>query len=188
MSFAKKGVGRILTAAAVALLAVSGTAVADGFGRIDGWIANSASYPIGGSFLKVQWTDQTGEQDLVGYSRLVRDEGEQALYAALGGKELGRLSIDGEIGRPIAIVHETRKGGMTRLVIVVERDLSPLLRFTKSDAFRYPYMVFDVTLDADGAGIGEIHPEARLAVSPDGKFSYETQAPLPLRVLQIEAS
>lgn len=188
MSLAMKRVGRIVIAAALALLAGSGTAVADGFGRIDGWIANSASYPIGGSFLKVKWAEQTGEQDLVGYSRLVRDQGEQALHAELGGKELGRLSFDGEIGLPIAIVHETRTGGMTRLLIVVERDLSPLLRFTRSDAFRYPYMVFDVTLDADGVGVGEIHPESRLAVSPDGKISYETLSPLPLRVLEIEAS
>jgi hypothetical protein len=71
--------------------------------------------------------------------------------------------------------------------MIAERDITTQELFQKHNALRYPYTIFDVTVDADGYGEGELHPLARIAVSPDGKISYETSQPLPLRVLKVEA-
>lgn len=184
---------RVAVAALVATLAGAGAGPAasrstEGVARLDGWIASSASYRFDASFLKVRWTGETQERELAAYSRLARQKGEQALHAELANKDLGRLSVDGGIGRPIAIVHETRREGMRRLLIVVEREISPRELFHKNNTSRYPYLIFDATVDADGIGEGELHPLARLEVSPDGKISYHTTGPLPLRVLNVEAS
>jgi len=163
-------------------------ASSEGVARLDGWIASSATYRLDASFLSIRWTGETPERELAAYSRLARQKGERALHSELAGKNLGRLSVDGEIGLPIAIVHETRKEGMRRLLVIVEREISPLELFRKNESSRYPYLVFDATLDADGIGEGELHPRARLEVSPDGRISYHTTGPLPLRVLNVEAS
>jgi hypothetical protein len=182
----RRGIGAAWLVAG--MLAGAPLVAQEGVARLDGWIADSASYRLDGSFLRIRWSGETDEKDLAAYSRLARQKGDQALRTELAGKELGRLSIDNEIGRPIAIVTEERREGMTRLLVVVPRDISALELFRKSDANRYPYLVFDATLDADGVGEGELHPAARLAVSPDGKISYETLAPFPLRILKIQAS
>lgn len=183
----KVGTGLALVLGATLIAGAAATAE-EGVARLDGWIVPSAGQRIDGTFLKIRWTGETDEQELAAYSRLARQKGEGALRSELAGKDLGRLSFDGEIGRPIAIVHETREEGMRRLLVVVERDISPFELFRKNDSSRYPYLVFDATLDADGVGEGELFPVARLAVSPDGKISYKTLSQLPARVLRIQAS
>ena len=190
MQFAATNRGFAVALALSGVLSAGTPAIAEeGVAHLNGWITKSASYPFEGSFLRIQWTGETPEVELAAYSVIARQDGDQALRNELAIKDLGRLSVDGEIGRPIAIVHETRNEGMRRLLIVVPRDVSTQELFlSKTSTARYPYLVFDVTLDADGIGEGELHPLARLAVSPDGKISYETYQPLPLRVLRVEAS
>ena len=62
-------------------------------------------------------------------------------------------------------------------------ELLKVERITKA----YPGVVANSDVSF-AIGEGEIHPLARLEVSPDGKISYHTTGPLPLRVLQVEAS
>jgi hypothetical protein len=179
----------VLGAAIVAApLFLATPAAAQEFSRLEGWLAPSVSYPVGATFLTLRLTGATEERDLARYSALARQKGERALYNRLGKEDLGRLSLDGSLGRPIAIVQETRDEGLRRLLIVVERQLSNREIFGSTRSSRYPYLVVDATLDADGVGYGELHPAARLKVSPDGKISYTTFEPLPLKVLRLKAS
>lgn len=179
----------VLGAAIVAMpLLAPASAEAQEFTRLEGWLAPSVNYPVGATFLTLNLTGATEESDLVHYSVVARKKGERALFNRLGEEDLGRLSIDGSLGRPIAIVQETRDEGLRRLLIVVERELSPRELFGSTRSSRYPYLVVDATLDADGVGYGELHPAARLQVSPDGKIRYTTFEPLPLKVLQLKAS
>lgn len=176
------------TAIVAAPLVLAAPAAAQEFTRLEGWLAPSVSYPVGGSFLTLRLTGATAESELASYSALARKKGERALYNRLGDEDLGRLSIDGSLGRPIAIVQETRDEGLRRLLIVVERQLSNREIFGSTRSSRYPYLVVDATVDADGVGVGELHPAARLEVSPDGKITYVAFEPLPLKVLQLKAS
>jgi hypothetical protein len=179
----------VLGAAIVAVpLALAAPVAGQEFTRIEGWLAPSVNYPESGSFLTLRLTGATAESELASYSALARKKGERALYDRLSDEDLGRLSIDGSLGRPIAIVQETRDEGLRRLLIVVERQLSNREIFASARSARYPYLIVDATLDADGVGYGELHPAARLEVSPDGKVTYTPFEPLPLRVLQLNAS
>lgn len=189
MKFPFRITASVLGAAIVAAsLALAAPAAAQEFTRLEGWLAPSVSYPVGGSFLTLRLTGATAESELAAYSALARKKGERALYNRLGDSDLGRLSIDGGLGRPIAIVQESRDEGLRRLLIVVERQLSNREIFGSTRSARYPYLVVDATLDADGFGYGELHPAARLEVSPDGKITYVAFEPLPLKVLQLKAS
>lgn len=177
-------------AAAVLVLTALAPAGAQEFTRLDGFLVDTPSLVGGFSSgrLDVRLTGTTPDTELAGFAALVREKGRHALLAELGGRDLGSVSIDNGIGRPIAIVQETREEGLRRVLLIVPRDLQPYEVFNHTRTYDYPYVVLDATLDADGLGVGEVYPAAKLEISPDGKLSYKSLAPLPMRILQLHAS
>ncbi len=181
---------QLVALAALSLALAPTPASAQPVERIDGLLVDSAALVAGfdSAFLDVRLSGRTAELELVDFARIARDEGERALRNLLGGLELGRVSIGNGLGRPIAIVQETRVEGLRRLLLVVPRDLGTREAFRASRSVDYPYLVIDATVDAEGYGVGELYPAARLDVSPDGKLSYRSLTPLPMRILGLEAS
>lgn len=182
---------KVLALAALVLaLTAALPAGAQEFHRFDGYLVDTPSLVagFGSGALEVRLTGTTPDTELAGYAALVREKGRHALLSALGGLDLGSVSIDNGLGRPIAIVQETRDEGLRRVLLVVPRDLTPREVFNHTRTYDYPYVVIDATLDADGYGLGDLYPAARLQISPDGKLSYESLAPLPMRILKLRAS
>jgi len=177
-------------AAAVLALAALSPAGAQEFTRLDGYLVDTPSLVAGfaSGRLDVKLSGTTPDTELAGYAALVREKGRHALLGALGGRDLGTISIDNGLGRPIAIVQETREEGLRRVLLIVPRDLQPQEIFRHTRTYDYPYFVLDATFDADGVGVGEVYPAAKLEISPDGKLTYESLAPLPMRLLQLHAS
>lgn len=136
----------------------------------------------------VRLTGLTSEHDLVAYAALAQERGYLALHGELSGAEVGRFRIGRDVGLPIALAQERREDGLRRLLLVVERHIS--LRDLRSDprALEYPYLVIDLRFDADGRGDGELYPVAKLRVSPDGRISYESWSPQPVRITQLDLS
>lgn len=179
-----------LVIASLTLAMAVAPAAAQEFTRIDGFLVDSPALVAGfdSGRLDVRLTGTTPDVELASYAVLAHKKGERALHSALGGLDLGRISVDNGLGRPIAIVQETRQEGMRRLLLVVPRDLQTREIFNSSRTVDYPYVVIDATLDADGYGLGDLYPAAKLEISPDGKLTYESLAPLPMRILQLHAS
>ncbi len=136
----------------------------------------------------VRLTGLTAEHDLVAYAALAQERGYLALHSELSGAEVGRFRIGRDVGLPIALAQERREDGLRRLLLVVERHIS--LRDLRSDprALEYPYLVIDLRFDAHGQGDGELYPVAKLRVSPDGRISYESWSPQPVRITQLDLS
>ena len=191
------GIFPTLSAAALltALLATAGPAAARTRDRADGEalrrlqgrvvaVANP-TIPFADGTLDLWLTGRTTESDLVTYSAVARRDGERALRNRLSDADLGRLSIGGEIGKPIALVQETRDEGLRRLVIVVDRQPDPREVFFATRSSDYPYTVVDLVVDADGHGFGELYGAASLEVSPDGKLTYDALDEVPFRVLHV---
>jgi hypothetical protein len=182
-----------LTRAAVAaglILLAAGAPVAAAeqpLHRIEGWVVRSAnpSVPIADGVLDLRLTGRTTESELVSYSIVAAKDGERALRNRLADQDLGRLSIGDELGRPIALAHETRQDGLYHLIVVVDRQPDPREVFFATRSSDYPYTVLELVVDADGYGFGELYAAARLRVSPDGKLSYRSLDPVPMRVLQV---
>lgn len=182
---------RALALATLVLASIaSSPAGAQEFSRLDGYLVDTPALVagFGSGALEVRLTGTTPDTELAGYAALVREKGRHALLSALGGRDLGSVSIDNGLGRPIAIVQETREEGLRRVLLIVPRDLSPREVFNHSRLYDYPYYVIDATLDADGYGLGDLYPAVKLEISPDGKLSYESLAPLPMRILHLRAS
>jgi hypothetical protein len=184
---------RVITAVLAGALALAGAGAPAGaqeFRAFDGFLVDSANLVPGFStgYLNLRLTGTTSEAALAGYAALARKEGEFALRNRLAAEDLGRYWVGSALGLPIAIVQETRDDGLRRLLIVVERNQSPREIFSASRSVDYPYVVLDLTLDGDGRGVGELHPLAKLEISPDGKLTYEGLAPLPMRILEVSGS
>lgn len=172
------------------LLATAAPGVANAgepLNRIEGWVVRTTdtSVPVADGVLDLRLTGRTSESDLVSYSIVARKDGERALRNRLADQDLGRLSIGDELGRPIALAHETHEDGLYHLVVVVDRQPDAREIFAARRSSDYPYTVLELVVDADGYGFGELHAAARLRVSPDGKLSYRTLDPVPMRVLNV---
>ncbi len=180
----------IFAATALVLALTATCAAAQEFTRLDGYVVDTPALIAGfdAGALDIRLTATTPDVELAGYAVLAHKKGERALLSALGDRDLGSFSIANGLGRPIAIVQETRDDGLRRLLLVVPRDLQVREIFSGSRTVDYPYVVIDATLDADGFGLGDLYPAAKLEISPDGKLTYESLAPLPMRILKLHAS
>ena len=176
-----------LTMALAASLAAALPAAADELHRIEGWVVRTAdsTVPFTDGALDLRLTGRTTERDLVSYSLVARDDGERALRNRLADEDLGRLAIGDELGLPIALAVETRDEGLYHLLVVVDRQLDQREIFAATRSSRYPYTVLELVVDADGYGFGELHTAARLRVSPDGKLSFDSLDPVPMKILQV---
>jgi hypothetical protein len=180
---------------ALALAAVLGfagalPAPAQQFSRLEGFLVDNAGLIPGFSSgtLDVAIDGVTPDAELARLARLTKKEGKTALLHELSDEDLGSLRVSQSLGRPLAIVQETREEGLRRILIVLLRDVSVRETFSGSLTVDYPYVVIDATLDGDGRGEGEFYPLARLKISPDGKLTYQSLAGVPMRILQLKAS
>ncbi len=130
----------------------------------------------------------TNESDLVGYAALAQKRGASALHDQLSSKELGRFRVGRDLGLPIALAQEATEDGLRRLLLVIERPISYRELRNGGRALEYPYLVIELRFDADGQGDGALYPLSKLRVSPDGKVSYESWSPQPVRLTRVDVS
>lgn len=172
------------------LLALAAPAAAENVRAASGYLIDAADLMPGFSTdtFDVLLTGMTAEHDLVGYAALAQERGDLALHSHLSAAEVGRFRVGRDVGLPIALAQERFEDGLRRLVLVVEREIS--LRELRNDprALEYPYLVIDLRFDADGQGDGELFPVAKLRVSPDGRLSYESWSPQPVRITRLAVS
>jgi hypothetical protein len=178
--------------ALAAVLAVAGAlpAQAQQFNHLEGFLVDNAGLIPGFSSgtLDVRIDAVTSDTELARLARLTKKEGKHALLNELADQDLGSLRISQSLGRPLAIVQETREEGLRKVLVVLLRDVSVRERFSGALTVDYPYVVIDATVGRDGKGEGEFYPLARLRISPDGKLTYQSLAGVPMRILQLEAS
>jgi hypothetical protein len=133
-------------------------------------------------------TGRTPQGQVVRYFELLRSKGQTGLQAQLEGKDLGRFSFAGQVGRTVNFVQVRNSGEGKRLIILFERWLEPFeVRFaTRSQ--NYPFTYIELTMSNSGKGSGQMIGAAKVFVDDDDPdtLTVENFGTYPLRLLNVE--
>jgi hypothetical protein len=97
----------------------------------------------------------TSAEDIEGYARILRKEGQDGLFGALEKKNLGYFRLDGEPDRIVIFAQETQdEAGARSVRVLCERWLNSVVEGFEDRDSDFPFAYVELSLDQDGNGEG----------------------------------
>ncbi len=137
-------------------------------------------------------TGQTSDEQARNYLNILKDKGQDRVLDAIDKNELGRFSIDKNIGVPVNVVRENDVDGMRRIFVVFRRwTRFAELRYGYR-SLDYPFGVIEIYIDPKtGKGEGTYIAAAKIRWNSDGdkisQVEIENFATFPARLLNVRS-
>lgn len=137
-------------------------------------------------------TGQTPNEQAQNYLNILKNKGQDKVLDTIDDKELGRFSVDSNIGVPINVVRESDVDGKRRIFVVFRRwTRFAELRYGYR-SLDYPFGVIELYIDSKtGKGEGTYIAAAKIRWDSDGdkisQVEIENFATFPARLLNVKS-
>jgi hypothetical protein len=121
--------------------------------------ANAGANQIRFTFTITKWSTQDEIKQL---GQVLKDHGQDALYAELKKLDSGRINQIGDTGNQIAVAEKSTAGGKTVITMITARRMDPTNQRVGATNRNYPFAFLQVMVDDKGVGTGKMVSAAKI--------------------------
>jgi hypothetical protein len=132
---------------------------------------------VGGKSIQFDFrvTQYTTDEDVQKFAELVKNQGTDGLRRALEKEDKGRIAVVGSTGNQIAIARKRTQGADTIITIITARTMPFVELYQNGRTTGCPFGYFQVKLDAQGNGNGQIMAAAKVRFDKkSGQYQIES--------------
>ena len=121
--------------------------------------SNAGAKQIRFTFTITKWSTQDEIREL---GQVLKDHGQDALYAELKKLDSGRINQIGEVGNQIAIAEKSTSGNNTVITLITARRMTVAEQARGATHTDYPFAFLQVFLNDKGEGTGKAVTAAKI--------------------------
>jgi hypothetical protein len=121
--------------------------------------SNAAAEQVRFTFTITKWAT---EDEIKQLGKVLKEQGQDALFNELKKLDAGRINQIGETGNQIAVAEKSILGGNTIITMITARRMSAAELSRKATNTNYPFGFLQVTLNDKGEGSGKMVTAAKI--------------------------